>query len=254
LRSGIVESYLFGPGELHIADHRINRQIRVREVLLIDAEGTKRGVTPIEEALREAEDAGLDLVEVAGNVVPPVCKIMDYGKLAYQAKKKKVASKSSSDMKEISFSMKISEHDLDTKLKQARKFIESGHKLRFNLILRGRERVYADTNGLNQLRRLAERMVDIAQVEQMSDSMLGNRLYAILSPVKVKVAKEVKEKGPGKDPAGDKPGAPKPPSAIRGLDKVVTADKVADPAPAPAADAVAEPAPPAESTSTPVQP
>jgi translation initiation factor IF-3 len=244
MSSGIVKSYLQGQGELHIADHRINRQIRVREVLLIDAEGVKRGVTPIEEALREAEDAGLDLVEVAGNENPPVCKIMDYGKLAYQAKKKKTSSKSSSEMKEISFSMKISEHDLDTKLKQARKFIESGHKLRFNLILRGRERVYADTNGLNQLRRLTERMQDIAVVEQMSDSMLGNRLYAILSPVKVKPVKEgAKEGAKEKAPAADKAAAP-------------VAEKAAVPAAEKAAAPVAEKAaaPAAEKAATPAQP
>jgi translation initiation factor IF-3 len=140
-----------------------------------------------------AEEAGLDLVEVAGNTAPPVCKVMDYGKMAYQAKKKKSHAKSASEMKVISFSMKISEHDIDTKLKKAREFIEKGHKLRFNLILRGRERAYADTNGMNQLRRLAEKMKDVAQVEQMSSSMVGNRLFVILSPAKVKPVKAEKQ-------------------------------------------------------------
>lgn len=156
-------------------------------MLLIDAQGTKRGVTPTFEALREAEDAGLDLVEVAANVTPPVCKIMDYGKMAYQAKKKKTLSKSQTDMKELSFSMKISEHDIETKLKRAREFIEKGHKLRFNLILRGRERSYAATNGMTQLRRITEKLADVAVVEQMSDSMVGNRLFAVMAPSKKQV-------------------------------------------------------------------
>ena len=105
--------------------------------------------------------------------------------MAYQAKKKKVHVKSSNEMKEISFSMKISEHDIDTKLKKAREFVEKGHKLRFNLILRGRERAYAETNGLNQLRRLVEKMSDITQVEQMS-STCSATVFAILAPAKKK--------------------------------------------------------------------
>jgi len=153
-------------------------------VLLIDAAGTKRGVIATFEALREAEEAGLDLVEVAANVSPPVFKIMDYGKMAYQAKKKKTLSKSQTDLKELSFSMKISEHDIETKLKRAREFIEKGHKLRFNLILRGRERSYAGTNGMAQLKRITEMLSDIAVVEQMSDTMVGNRLFAVMAPSK----------------------------------------------------------------------
>ena len=176
--------------------------------MLIDAQGNKRGEVPIQEALAEAEEAGLDLVEVAGNVTPPVCKIMDYGKMAYQAKKKRTHVKSTSEMKEISFSMKISEHDIDTKLKKAREFVEKGHKLRFNLILRGRERAYAETNGLNQLRRLVEKMSDITVPEQMSQHMLGNRLFAILAPAKKKVAGSGEAKPKPASPNGEPPKAP----------------------------------------------
>ncbi len=188
---------------LSIADHRINHQIRAREVLLIDAAGTKRGTVPFQEALREAEEAGLDLVEVAGTVNPPVCRIMDYGKMAYQAKKKKTVSKGSQDMKELSFSMKISLHDIETKVKRGREFIEKGHKLKLNLILRGRERSYAGTNGIAQIKRITQLLADVAAVEQMSDSMVGNRLYAVLVPIKAKVAAAA--------PAA--PAAPPPPSA-----------------------------------------
>jgi translation initiation factor IF-3 len=186
---------------LSIADHRINHQIRAREVLLIDAEGVKRGIIAYQDALREAEEAGLDLVEVAGTVSPPVCRIMDYGKMAYQAKKKKTVSKGSQDMKELSFSMKISEHDIETKVKRGREFIEKGHKLKLNLILRGRERSYAATNGLTQIKRIAQKLSDVAQVEQMSDSMVGNRLYAVLVPLKVKAVVAHAPAAPADPPA-----------------------------------------------------
>jgi translation initiation factor IF-3 len=111
---------------------------------------------------------------------------MDYGKMAYQAKKKKTVSKGSQDMKELSFSMKISEHDIQTKVKRGREFIEKGHKLKLNLILRGRERSYAGTNGIVQIKRISQLLADVAAVEQMSDSMVGNRLYAVLVPIKAK--------------------------------------------------------------------
>jgi translation initiation factor IF-3 len=160
----------------------VNRQIRAREVLLIDADGVKVGIIPIQDALRMAEEAGLDLVEVAENAKPPVCRIMDHGKMLYQARKKKTTSKAATGLKELSFSMKISAHDIETKMKQARQFLEKGHKLKFNLILRGRERAYADTNGVAQLRRLVESVADCAVVEQMNSSMVGNRMSAILAP------------------------------------------------------------------------
>ncbi|MBN2082835.1 translation initiation factor IF-3 [bacterium] len=165
-------------------DHRVNRQIRAREVQLIDDQGENRGITPIQEALQMAEEAGLDLVEVAKNAKPPVCKIMDFGKLVYQSKKKKTVSKSATSLKEISFSMKIGPHDIETKMKKAKQFLEKGHKLRINLILRGRERAYADTNGKEQLQRLCAMLEGDAIVEQMSRGMVGNRMSAILSPTK----------------------------------------------------------------------
>lgn len=151
---------------------------------MIDAEGDNRGVVAIQEALKLAEEAGLDLVEVARNAEPPVCKIMDFGKLVYHAKKKKTPSKSSTSLKEISFSMKIGPHDIETKMKKAREFLEKGHKLRINLILRGRERAYADTKGREQLKRLCDMLQGDAVVEQISRGMVGNRMSAILSPSK----------------------------------------------------------------------
>jgi translation initiation factor IF-3 len=171
-------------GKSPATDHRVNRQIRVKEVLLINAEGDKVGVIPTPEALEMAEAAGLDLVEVAPNTRPPVCRIMDYGKLAYQAKKKKTQSKSSTALKEMSFSMKIGPHDIETKMKKARKFLDKGHKLRINLLLRGRERAYARTKGVEQLQRLIGMLEDVAVVEQENKGMVGNRMSAILAPKK----------------------------------------------------------------------
>lgn len=195
-------------------------------MLLIDAEGEKRGIVPIQDALRIAEDAGLDLVEVASTVVPPVCKVMDYGKMEYQQRKRSAHTKSQLDMKEINFSMKIGPHDIETKLKKAREFVGKGHKLRINLILRGRERSYADTKGLEQLRRIIELMGDLVIVEQQSRGMIGNRLFAILTPNKKPVAS-----GKPGDEGGSKPSAPvKPKPSPPGGNQVAEALKAAVPA------------------------
>jgi translation initiation factor IF-3 len=199
----------------------VNRQIRAREVLLIDAEGEKRGVVAIQDALRIAEDAGLDLVEVASTVVPPVCKVMDYGKMEYQQRKRSASTKSHLDMKEINFSMKIGPHDIETKLKKAREFLGKGHKLRINLVLRGRERSYADTKGLEQLRRLIELLGDLVIVEQQSKGMIGNRLFAILTPNKKPAS--AGDKGGGGGSKSSKPN----PSAPEGGKQVATAIRAA---------------------------
>jgi translation initiation factor IF-3 len=165
-----------------LTGHRVNRQIRAREVQLIDADGNNHGKVPIQEALKLAEEAGLDLVEVAKTADPPVCRVMDYGKLVYQAKKKKTHSKAATALKEMSFSMKIGPHDIETKMRKAREFLDKGHKLRINLILRGRERAYANTKGKAQLDRLCAMLDDAGTVEQRSRGMVGNRMSAILAP------------------------------------------------------------------------
>jgi len=171
-------------GATVIIRHRVNRQIRAREVRLIDGQGENRGVVGIQEALKIAEDEGLDLVEVSSNSSPPVCKVMDYGKMAYQQKKKKVHAKTNIGLKEISFSMQISNHDIETKLNKARQFLEKGHKLKFNLILRGREKAYVGTKAVAQLERLTKMMEEHAIIEQLNTTLVGNRLSAILAPLK----------------------------------------------------------------------
>ena len=133
--------------------------------------------------------------------------------MTYQAKKKKTTGKNTSTLKEISFSMKISEHDIDTKMKQARGFVEKGHKLRINLILRGREKSYAATNGVAQLRNIMSRLADITVVEQQSSSMVGNRLSAILAPSKKPPAAAAKPKAPKAPQEGEKPAEAEKPAA-----------------------------------------
>jgi len=144
---------------------------------------------PLDQALRRAWDQELDLVEVNPRANPPVCKIMDYGKLMYEQRKKKPQSKGS-ELKEIGISMKISDHDLTFKVKQARKFLEKGHKVKFNLPLRGREKSFKDTRAVEVLNRIIELISDCGIVEQRSKGLVGNRLFVIISPSKGKQKKE----------------------------------------------------------------
>ena len=123
-------------------DLRTNRQIRVPEVRLIDREGVQRGVLPTSEALRRAEEQGLDLVEIAPNSVPPVCRIVDYGKFRYEQEKRSRESKKKQTvvrLKEVRMQPKIDKHDLDFKTKHIRGFLDEGAKVKVTIRFRGRE-------------------------------------------------------------------------------------------------------------------
>lgn len=126
---------------------RVNEQIRVPEVSLIDDEGEKIGVISTKEALDRAQDVGLDLVEVNPTGEPPVCKIMDYGQFKYEKEKKahkqKVQQKKV-DTKGVRLSVRISKHDFDMRIEQAVKFLTKGHKLKIDLILKGREKAHPE--------------------------------------------------------------------------------------------------------------
>jgi translation initiation factor IF-3 len=123
----------------------VNNQIRAREVRVIDVDGKQIGVMSLEEALQLAKERNLDLVQVTQKVQPPVCKIIDRGKYLYQLQKKeKKIKKKSSQVKGIRLSFKISDHDLETKVKQAEKFLKEGDKIKVELILRGREKGLED--------------------------------------------------------------------------------------------------------------
>jgi translation initiation factor IF-3 len=162
---------------------RINNRIRAREVRLIDENGVQVGIVPIRDALLMAEERGLDLVEVAPNAVPPVCRILDYGKFRYeQSKKEREARKNQKqvEVKQIRLEPKTDEHDLDVKAKQARRFLLDGDKVKFNLRFRGRE-IFHQEIGLEMLERMAEELRDISVVEQRP-TMEGRVLTLLLAP------------------------------------------------------------------------
>jgi translation initiation factor IF-3 len=163
--------------------YRVNRRIRVPEVRVIGADGAQLGVLATHEALRIAEEGGLDLVEVSPKAMPPVCKIMDYGKFKYEdAKKKKDARKHQSfqTVKEIKFRPKTDDHDFDFKVKHIRRFLGEGNKAKLVVIFRGREIVHPET-GQAVLRRVVEVTSDVAVVEQ-APMMEGRRMLMVIAP------------------------------------------------------------------------
>ena len=161
----------------------INRQIREKEVQLIDENGEKVGVLPIEKALEMAEDKDLDLVLVAPNAKPVVCKIMNYGKYKFeQAKKEKESRKNQKavEVKEIRVSSNIGQHDFDFKSKNARNFLESGNKVKFTLRFRGRELGHTDL-GKEVMEKFAELVSEYATVDK-NPVMEGRVLTMFLAP------------------------------------------------------------------------
>ncbi len=134
---------------------------------MVDVDGAQLGVMTPPEAIERAADQGLDLVEVAPNAQPPVCRIMDYGKYKYEQKKKKGAGKAkahAATMKEVKVRPRTDEHDLDFKLRNARRFLTEGDKVKVTLMFRGREIVHKEL-GLDQLNRVKGMLEDIANVE-----------------------------------------------------------------------------------------
>ncbi|MBN1999907.1 translation initiation factor IF-3 [candidate division KSB1 bacterium] len=147
---------------------RINNEITVRKVRLINQNSEQVGIVAIDEALRLSENAGCDLVEVSPNANPPVCKIMDFGKYKYELAKKEKETKKKQHVivtKEIRLRPKIEEHDFEFKARHARKFLESGNRVKATIMFRGRERVHQEY-GVKILDRLREELDDIAKVEK----------------------------------------------------------------------------------------
>ena len=160
----------------------INGQIKAKEVQLISDEGEKLGVISLQEALEKAEDKKLDLVLVAPNVNPPVCKIMNYGKYKFeQAKKEKEAKKKQKvlEIKEIRITPNIEEHDFGFKSKNARKFLEDGNKVKITVRFKGRE-VNNVKLGENVLEKFIQELEDISVVEK-KPKLEGRNMFTILS-------------------------------------------------------------------------
>lgn len=162
---------------------RVNRQIRVPKVRLIDQDGNQVGVVNLQEAQKMAEDAGLDLVEVVPTSTPPVCKIIDYGKFSYDQSKKKKQSKKATHqikVKEIKLKVNIADHDFETKLRHARGFIEEGNKVRITCVFRGREMARPEI-GEELIERMCKGLEDIATAEAPAKRM-GRTLSTVIAP------------------------------------------------------------------------
>ena len=188
--SPIARQRYFRPHESYHRGPAVNDRIRARQVFLIDANNQKVGVVETIEALRRSHEAGLDLVEVAADATPPVCRIMDFGKYKYELAKKEKASKAkskSAEMKEVRLgrSMKIDPHDVGIRIEQAHRFLMEGHKVQIVQNFRGRELMHRD-RGDQRMREIIERLSDVGKVETQP-RMAGRRMTVIIAPDKAKI-------------------------------------------------------------------
>jgi translation initiation factor IF-3 len=173
--------------EHHISEPRINDRIRVAEVRLVGPNGEQVGIVRVEDALRLAQDADLDLVEVAPDARPPVCKIMDYGKYKYEADMKAREARrnqTNTVLKEIRFRLKIDPHDYGTKKGHVERFLKAGDKVKVTIMFRGREQSRPEL-GFRLLQRLAEDITELGYVES-SPKQDGRNMVMVLAPTKKK--------------------------------------------------------------------
>ena len=217
----------------------MGRRIRVPEVRVIGADGAQIGVIPTHEALKLAEDAGLELVEVNPRAAPPVCKIMDFGKFKYETSKKEKASRKHQTtvvLKEIKLRPKTDEHDFDFKVKHIRRFLAEGNKCKLVIVFRGREIVHPET-GQAMLDSVVKTVTDIAMVEQRP-MMEGRRMVMIIGPRGgvIRPASPVTGSGPGPGT-----GPSRPPTAPGAPPSSAPAGSPAGASPAPASGATAAP-------------
>lgn len=181
--------------EKQISDPRINERIRVPEVRLVGPNGEQLGIVRIEDALRMAQEADLDLVEVSPNSEPPVCKLMDFGKFKYEAAQKiREARKNQTniDIKGVRFGLKIEEHDYGTKKAQIVKFLKGGDKVRVVVLFRGREQSRPEM-GVKLLQRVAEEVAEYGSVES-TPSAEGRSLIMVIAPLKNKAEAKAEAK------------------------------------------------------------
>jgi translation initiation factor IF-3 len=175
-------------------DHKINEQIRVRQVRLVDDEGKQVGVVDTKEAMRMATERNMDLVMVSPNTVPPVCRLLDYGRFRFeQQQQEKEARKRarSQDVKSIKLRVKIGSGDFDTKLNHVKRFLKEGHKVKVTIMFRGRERTHPEL-GENLLKRVAEELREIAIVES-APNMMGMDMNMLVAPTAKAAAVHVRE-------------------------------------------------------------
>ena len=162
---------------------RVNQRIRVPRVLVIDEQGNKLGEFLTEDAIRLAEDRGLDLIEVAPNGRPPVCRIQDYGKLKYERKKRATQARKNQvqvQIKEVKLRPKTDDHDIAVKVRHARRFLEQGNKVKVTIRFRGRELAHRNI-GADQCLLVAKQCEDLAAIET-HPRMDGRQMFMILAP------------------------------------------------------------------------
>lgn len=164
---------------------RVNGGVKAESVRLIDEADNQVGVVSTQDALSRARDAGLDLVEVAPNSDPPVCRIMDYGKWIYQQKRRtreshKKAQKHVATLKEIRLRPETDKHDLEIKVNHAREFLGKGHKVQFTVFFKGRQMLHKE-HGYELLNQISVTLVDLAKIERPS-MMSGRRMTMMLIP------------------------------------------------------------------------
>ena len=163
--------------------HSVNRDITAKEVRVIGADGEQLGILKTHEALKIAEDAELDLVVVAAKSVPPVCRILDYGKLKYKEQKKAAEIRKKSavqETKELRIRYNTDDHDLETKIKNAIKFLEDGDKVRFSMRFKGRESMYENL-GNEIFEQIIVTLQDFAQVDERT-RLIGQKMMLVFAP------------------------------------------------------------------------
>ncbi|HET7275710.1 MAG TPA: translation initiation factor IF-3 [Longimicrobiaceae bacterium] len=164
---------------------RINQQIRISPVRVIDPEGEQLGILPIEKAIEAAEELGLDLVEVAPMARPPVCRIMDYGKFKYEEQRKARDARKKQhhvQVKEVKMRPGIEDHDFEFKTRHARRFLEEGNKVKLTMMFRGRQMAHPEL-GREVLERVVEEIADVGKVES-SPTMEARSMTMVLAPLK----------------------------------------------------------------------
>jgi translation initiation factor IF-3 len=162
---------------------RVNHDITARLVRLVGVDGEMLGVFKVDDALREAERAGLDLVEVSPNAEPPVCKILDFGRFKYESQKKKNEARKKQkviEVKEIKLRPAIDQHDYDVKMKSVRKFLSEGDKVKVTLRFRGREMAHQEL-GVKVLDRVREDLGEEVKIEQMP-RLEGRQMIMVMAP------------------------------------------------------------------------
>jgi len=161
---------------------RVNERIRAPKIRVVFHDGTQLGVMNTQEAVQKAKSIGLDVVEIAGKVDPPVCKMVDYGKYKYeQSKLKKDRKKAVTRLKEVKFRVRTEQHDYNIKCSRIEQFLDDGHKVRIQLQFRGRENAHKEL-GVEKLKRVAGDMTTMANIDQQP-RLAGRAVTMILSPL-----------------------------------------------------------------------